>query len=292
MIPDSKIETWLREDVGHHDVTNQVPGRTTGRLVAKEAGVVAGLDAARAVFEYLGVEVVDSTAAGDRIDAGDTVLEVEGSAREVLRGERVAVNIAGHASGVATKTRRAVDAAREIDRWETSGDASGETASRESDDVRVAGTRKTTPGLRGVEKRAVVAGGGDTHRLDLSHMVMVKDNHVAEMGLEPAVEHFRERASFATKVEVEVETVEQAPRAAEAGADIVLLDNMDPETTAEAVDLLRTAADDLGREVLAEASGGITVETVPDYAATGVDVISMGSLTHSAPTLDLSFRTG
>jgi len=278
MIPDSKIETWLREDVGHHDVTNQVPGETTGRLVAKEAGVVAGLEAARAVFEYLGVTVTDSAAAGDRIDAGDAVLEVVGPAREVLRGERVAVNIAGHASGIATKTHEAVEAARD-------GAPAG-------DDVRVAGTRKTTPGLRGVEKRAVVAGGGDTHRLDLSHMVMVKDNHVAEMGLESAVEHFRERASFATKVEVEVETVEQAPRAAEAGADIVLLDNMDPETTAEAVDLLRETADDLGREVLAEASGGITVETVPDYAATGVDVISMGSLTHSAPTLDLSFRTG
>jgi len=296
MIPDSKIEQWLREDVGHHDVTNQVPGETTGRLVAKEGGVVAGLEAARAVFEYLGVDIVDSAAAGDRIDAGDAVLEVDGPAREVLRGERVAVNIAGHASGIATKTRRAVDAAREVDRRETSEDASGETASREGApdgaDVRVAGTRKTTPGLRGVEKRAVVAGGGDTHRLDLSHMVMVKDNHVAEMGLESAVEHFRERASFATKIEVEVETPEQAPRAAEAGADIVLLDNMDPGTTAEAVDLLRAAAADLGREVLAEASGGITVETVPDYAATGVDVISMGSLTHSAPTLDLSFRTG
>jgi nicotinate-nucleotide pyrophosphorylase (carboxylating) len=264
--------------VGHHDVTNQVPGETEGRLVAKESGVVAGLDAARAVFDYLDVTVVDSADDGDRIDAGDAVLEVDGPAREVLRGERVAVNVAGHASGIATKTREAVDAARE------GAPADGE--------VRVAGTRKTTPGLRGVEKRAVVAGGGDTHRLDLSHMVMVKDNHVAEMGLESAVEHFRERASFATKVEVEVEEPAQGPRAAEAGADIVLLDNMTPETTAEAVELLRGAADELGREVLAEASGGITVETVPDYAATGVDVISMGSLTHSAPTLDLSFRTG
>ncbi|MFC7141600.1 carboxylating nicotinate-nucleotide diphosphorylase [Halosimplex aquaticum] len=275
MIPDSKVERWLREDVGHHDVTNQVPGETTGRLVAKESGVVAGLDAARAVFEYLDVAVTDSAAAGDRIEPGDAVLEVEGSAREVLRGERVAVNVTGHASGIASKTRRAVDAAR-----------------AESDDVRIAGTRKTTPGLRGIEKRAVVAGGGDTHRLDLSHMVMVKDNHVAELGLESAVEHFRERASFATKVEVEVEEPADAPRAAEAGADIVLLDNMDPDTTERAVGLLRDAADDIGREVLAEASGGITVETVPEYAATGVDVVSMGSLTHSAPTLDYSFRTG
>ena len=275
MLTDSQVEAWLREDLGHHDVTNQVPGETEGRLVAKEVGVAAGLDAAIAVFEYLDCTAERQVETGDRIDAGDTVLMVDGPAREVLRGERVAVNVAGHASGIATKTRAAVDAAREV-----------------SDDVRIAGTRKTTPGLRGIEKRAVVAGGGDTHRLDLSHMVMVKDNHVAEMGLESAVAHFRERASFATKVEVEVEDPADAPRAADAGADIVLLDNMAPEETAKAVERLRETATDLGREVLAEASGGITVEDVPAYAESGVDVISKGSLTHSAATLDYSFRTG
>ena len=263
------------EDLGHHDVTNDVPGETTGRLVANEPGTAAGLDAARAVFEYLDVAVTDSADAGDAVEPGETVLSVEGAARDVLRGERVAVNIAGHASGVATETREAVEAARAV-----------------SEDVRVAATRKTTPGLRGIEKRAVVAGGGDTHRLDLSHMVMVKDNHVAEMGLESAVEHFRERVSFATKVEVEVETVDDAPRAAAAGADVVLLDNMTPAETGRAVERLRERGADLDRAVLAEASGGITVETVPDYAATGVDVVSMGSLTHSAASLDYSFRTG
>ena len=275
MITDGQVEQWLREDVGHHDVTNQVPGETTGRLVAKERGVAAGLDAAAAVFAYLDVAVTERIDDGAAVEPGDAVLRVAGPAREVLRGERVAVNVAGHASGVATKTRRAVAAAREVD-----------------DDVRVAATRKTTPGLRGIEKRAVATAGGDTHRLDLSHTVMVKDNHVAELGLERAVERFRDRASFATKVEVEVEEPGDAPRAAAAGADIVLLDNMDPKTTEEAVDLLAERAADLGREVLAEASGGITVETVPEYAATGVDVISLGSLTHSAPALDYSFRTG
>jgi len=275
MLPDSQVERWLAEDLGHHDVTNDVPGETTGRLVAREKGVAAGLDAARAVFEYLDVAVTDSADAGDAVEPGETVLSVEGAARDVLRGERVAVNIAGHASGVATETREAVEAARAV-----------------SEDVRVAATRKTTPGLRGIEKRAVVAGGGDTHRLDLSHMVMVKDNHVAEMGLESAVERFRERVSFATNVEVEVETVDDAPRAAAAGADVVLLDNMTPAETGRAVDRLRERGADLDRAVLAEASGGITVETVPDYAATGVDVVSMGSLTHSAASLDYSFRTG
>ena len=270
MITNAQVERWLREDIGHHDVTNQVPGETVGRLVAKESGVVAGLEAATAVFDYLGVDVLERLEDGTHVEPGDEVLCVEGVTREVLRGERVAVNLAGHASGIATQTRLVVDRVR-----------------TESGDVRIAATRKTTPGLRGLEKRAVVAGGGDTHRLDLSHMVMVKDNHIAEMGLEGAIDHFQERTSFATQLDVEVESVADAPRAAEAGADIVLLDNMTPEQTEDAVDLL--AAYD---GVLAEASGGITLETVSAYAATGVDVISMGSLTHSAPSLDLSFRTG
>jgi nicotinate-nucleotide pyrophosphorylase (carboxylating) len=263
-----QIEEWLREDLGHHDVTNEVPGETTGRLVAKENGVVAGLDAATAVFEYLGVDVETAVSDGDEIEAGETVLRVDGEAKDVLRAERVAVNVTGHASGIATRTREAVDAACEV-----------------SDSVEIAGTRKTTPGLRGVEKRAVVAGGGDSHRLDLSHMVMVKDNHVEEMGLEHAVEHFRERVSFATKVEVEVEQPEDGKLAAEAGGDIVLFDNLSPAEVGRGVELLP-------EDTLAEASGGITIADVPDYAATGVDIISMGSLTHSAPSLDFSFRTG
>ena len=267
-VTDRTVEDWLREDVGHRDVTNHVPGETTGRLVAKESGVAAGLDAAQAVFDYLDVACEVAVESGERVEPGETVLAVDGSAEAILRGERVAVNIAGHASGVATKTRRAVEAAREV-----------------SDEVAIAGTRKTTPGLRGVEKRAVAAGGGDTHRLTLSGMVMVKDNHVAEMGLEEAVRHFREEKSFATTIEVEVERPEDGPRAADAGADVVLLDNMTPDEVRKGVEMLPD-------DVLAEASGGIGIPDVPEYAKTGVDVISMGSLTHSAPSLDLSFRTG
>lgn len=270
-VPDSTVEQWLTEDLGHRDVTNHVPGETDGRLVAKESGVAAGLDEAVAVFDYIDLDAEPTVDVGARVDPGDVVLTVSGRARDVLRGERVAVNVVGHASGIATATRRAVDEAREV-----------------SDSVRIAATRKTTPGLRGVEKRAVVAGGGDTHRLDLSHMVMIKENHIAEMGLETAVETFRERASFATKIEVEAESADQARRAAAAGADIVLLDNMTPAETEEAVDALADNTSD----VLTEASGGITVNDVADYAATGVDIISMGSLTHSAPSLDFSFRTG
>ena len=272
MITNGQVERWLREDIGHHDVCNHVPGDTVGRLVATESGVVAGLDAGVRVFEYLDVTVSDRVETGTCVEAGETVMTVEGAAQDVLRGERVVVNLVGHASGIATRTRTAVDAARE-----------------ESESVQIAATRKTTPGLRGLEKRAVVAGGGDTHRLDLSHMVMVKDNHIAELGLEGAIEHFADRTSFATKLDVEVESVTDAETAAGAGADIVLLDNMRPDAVAEAVDRLADAGFDA---VLTEASGGITVADVPDYAATGVDIISMGGLTHSAPSLDYSFRTG
>jgi nicotinate-nucleotide pyrophosphorylase (carboxylating) len=271
MIRTTQVERWLREDVGHHDVTNEVPGETTGRLVATEDGVVAGVDAAVAVFEYLDVDVTVQVDAGEQVEAGVSVLTVGGPAAAVLRGERVAVNLLGHASGVATRTRAAVEAAREV-----------------ADDVTVAGTRKTTPGLRGIEKRAIAAGGGDTHRLDLSHTVMVKDNHVAELGLTDAVERFRERASFTTKIAVEVDRPADAPRAAATGADIVLLDNMTPTETAAAVDRLSESH----AGVLTEASGGITVDDVPTYAATGVDVVSLGSLTHSADAVDYSFRTG
>ncbi|MFW6321142.1 MAG: carboxylating nicotinate-nucleotide diphosphorylase [Halohasta sp.] len=275
MLTSEQIDRWLREDVGHHDVTNDVPGETTGRLVATEPGVAAGIDAAETVFEYLGVEAEGAASDGDPVDAGDVVLRTAGPARETLRAERLAVNLAGHASGIATKTRKAVDRAHEVD-----------------PSVRVAGTRKTTPGLRGLEKRAIVAGGGDSHRLDLSHMVMIKDNHIAELGVEAAVSAFRERASFATKIEVEAESVDEARRAITAGADIVLLDNFTPAALGDAVDDLAEAIDAADREVLLEASGGITLDSVADYAATGVDIVSMGSLTHSAASLDYSFRTG
>ena len=281
MIPSAQIERWLQEDLGHHDVTNQVPGRTKGVLLAKEDGVVAGLDAASAVFEYLDVECEIPVHEGDRIEANQAVLEVSGRARDVLRGERVAVNVVGHASGIATRTRRAVERAESAisDRMDGGGSPGS------SEGVRIAATRKTTPGLRGIEKRAVVAGGGDTHRLDLSHMVMIKDNHIAEMGLAGAISHFAQRVSFSTKIEVEVERPDAGVEAAEAGADIVLFDNLSPAATERGVAMLPA-------ETIAEASGGITLEDVGEYATTGVDVISMGSLTHSADSLDFSFQTG
>jgi nicotinate-nucleotide pyrophosphorylase (carboxylating) len=281
-VTDADVERWLREDLGHHDVTNDLPGSTTGRLVATEPGVAAGIDAAVAVFEYLDVAVDRLAEAGEEVDAGDTLLAVDGPTRAVLRAERTAVNVAAHASGIATRTQAAVEAV-EAAVIDTDG---------VNDPPRIAATRKTAPGLRGVEKRAVAAAGGDTHRLDLSHMAMVKDNHAAAVGLEAAVERVRERASFATQIEVEVASPDEAPVAVDAGADIVMFDNCDPAAVERGVELVRAADPAAGtdRAVLTEASGGLTIPALPDYATTGVDICSLGSLTHSAPALDLSFR--
>ena len=284
MLTTGQIERWLREDVGHHDVSNQLPGSTTGRLVVKAPGVVAGIDAAERVFEYVGGSVTQTLEDGSRVEPGDDLLVVAGPTRELLRGERLAVNLVAHASGIATKTHRAVEAAASV-----TEDGVGDHAERStSSPPRIAATRKTTPGLRGLEKRAVAAGGGDTHRLDLSHMVMVKDNHIAEFGLEGAIEHLAAQASFATKIEVEVERIGDVVSAAEAGADVILLDNMRPDEVRDGVESLAEAGHE---NVLTEASGGIGLDDVRQYAETGVDVISMGALTHSAPSLDLSFRT-
>jgi nicotinate-nucleotide pyrophosphorylase (carboxylating) len=229
--------------------------------VTREDGVAAGVEEAVAVFDELDVDAEALVADGDRIAAGDELLAVAGAADSVLRGERLALNLLGSMSGIATRTRRCAERA-------------GET--------RVAATRKTTPGYRSFEKKAVRVGGGDPHRYDLADAVLVKENHVSVVGLDAAVERAVERASFTTVVEVEAETRAEAVRAAELGADAVLLDNMDPEETAACVDALAEF------DVTVEASGGITPENVADYAAAGADVVSMGSLTHSANWLDVS----
>lgn len=268
LITDTQIERWLREDLGMNDVNNKISGSTTGQVVVKESGTIAGIDAATAVYEYLGADVTRYVSDGDGVNAGDVVVTVEGATSALLRAERVALNLLGHASGIATKTSKAVRRAR-----------------KHNSDITIAATRKTTPGLRKIEKHAVVAGGGDTHRLNLSHMVMVKENHISEMGLEHAVEHFQERTSFTTKVEVETESYEEALIAADTSADIILLDNFSPNE-------IERVVEDTDSSVTLEASGGITLETVGEYANTGVDIISMGSLTHSVNSLDVSFYTG
>ncbi|RLI24452.1 carboxylating nicotinate-nucleotide diphosphorylase [Candidatus Bathyarchaeota archaeon] len=271
-----RLETFLEEDIGFGDLTTEllVPKglRAKGFIVVKEPGVIAGLEEASILFGRLGVEAKPRFRDGDRVKPGDVVMEVEGDARSILMVERTVLNIMMRMSGIATETRRLVDTLRGAGL-----------------DVRVAATRKTAPGLRFLDKKAVMVGGGDTHRLRLDDAVLIKDNHIAIVGsVGEAVRKAKEAVSFAKKVEVEVQTPEEALEAARCGADIVMLDNMKPDQIRRAVELLK--AEGFYGRVILEASGGISPANILEYASTGVHVVSLGYLTHSAKALDMSLE--
>jgi len=235
---------------------------------AKEACVIAGVEEAAFFFSHLGATAVAKVKDGEMVAAGTVVMAIRGSARAILSAERTALNIMGRMSGIATAAREAVEAVQAVDPA-----------------VRVASTRKTCPGLRALDKKAAVLGGAVSHRFSLSDMVMIKDNHLALVGLEEAVRRAKTHSPY-HKVEVEVESAKDAVRAAEYGADIVLLDNMTPEGVRAAVAALMTSG--LREKVVVEISGGVSRTTLPAYARTGADIISMGALTHSVRNVDVS----
>jgi nicotinate-nucleotide pyrophosphorylase (carboxylating) len=263
------VRRALDEDLGPAgDVTTlaTVPpdATATARLVARQAGVVAGLQVAAAAFEIVGagrVRIEFATSDGARVAPGELLATVTGPMRDILTAERTALNFLGHLSGVATLTRRWVDAV-------------------EGTGAQIRDTRKTMPGLRALEKYAVTCGGGVNHRMSLSDAALVKDNHVvAAGGVVPAFEGVR-AACPGLPIEIEVDTLAQAREVIDAGADLVLLDNMRPAEMREAV------AYSAGRARL-EASGGLSLGTARAVADTGVDYLSVGALTHSAPVLDI-----
>lgn len=268
------LKSALAEDVGSGDVTSLStvpPGRTiSGRYIAKEDGVLCGLEVVARAFALLDASIAFTALAadGDRVRKGDVIATVSGDARAILAGERVGLNLLQHMSGVATQTARAVAA------------VAGTGA-------KIVDTRKTTPGLRVLDKYAVRMGGGGNHRFNLADGVLIKDNHiVAAGGIAAAVAAARERAPHSLKIEVEVETLEQLREALEAGADIIMLDNMPTETMREAVRLVAGRA-------LTEASGNMGDKTDAELRAvaeTGVDLISIGALTHSVKALDISLK--
>jgi nicotinate-nucleotide pyrophosphorylase (carboxylating) len=224
------------------------------------------------VFEILGCDVVFHASDGESVSPGDTLIEIEGSARALLSGERTALNIVGRMAGIAT----GVAEAQRI-------------ASEASSSVRVAATRKTLPGLRELDKKAVSLGGGDTHRLRLDDCVLIKDNHLELVpSITDAVRKAKAHVSFTKKIEVEVRNLVEAEEAAEAGADIIMFDNMSPGEICICLDALKERGLHGGR--LFEASGGITHENLAEYAGSGVDIVSMGSLTHSVRSLDVKLE--
>lgn len=272
-VPLSRLLAFIEEDAPFGDATTEaVLGDETceAQLRFREAGVAAGLAEASALFSYHGVTVTRLAADGDRVEAGGVVLRLDGPVRAVLLVERTALNLVGRMAGIATATARFAARAREA-----------------RPGVRVAATRKTAPGLRLLDKRAVVLGGGDPHRYTLSDAVLLKDNHLALVGIEEAVGRARAVSAYRV-IEVEAETADEAVRAARAGAGVVMLDNMTPDGVKEALAALEAAG--LRDRVTVEASGGITEETVGAYAALGVDIISVGALTHSARALDVTLE--
>lgn len=267
-LADRIIERALEEDVGKGDITTDAicPEEEKCRAVirAKESGIIAGQPLAKRVFQKLDTTLVyvDNVNDGETTGPGEVISEIIGSERAVLTGERLALNILQRLSGIATLTSKYVTAVEGLP-------------------VKILDTRKTAPGLRALDKYAVSAGGGYNHRFGLFDGVLIKDNHIRIAGgITRAVEIVRSKYGKKYKIEVETSNLEEVKEALASGADIIMLDNMTPGLMKEAVDLIAGGA-------LVEASGGITLKSVKEAAETGVDFISVGSLTHSAPALDI-----
>jgi nicotinate-nucleotide pyrophosphorylase (carboxylating) len=265
-LTEEKIRELLEEDVGYGDITSDSllspEHRARATVYLKE----------EALFRLLGCDVRVLGEDGDRVRIGQILMEVEGEARSILSGERTALNILGRMSGIATTVAEAVSVARSVD-----------------PEVRVAATRKTVPGLRDLDKRAVELGGGDTHRFRLDDCVLIKDNHLMfGFTIAEAVDRAREKVSFTKKIEVEVRSLGEAREAARAGADIVMFDNMSPDEIGDCLRALE--GEGLRERRLFEASGGITMDNLAEYAGTGVEVVSMGSLTHTVRNLDVKLK--
>jgi nicotinate-nucleotide pyrophosphorylase (carboxylating) len=267
------VRAALLEDLGRAgDITTDaiVPPDLTARMVlaTRQPGVVAGLDLAALAFHLIdpAIEMKGEKPDGSRLVAGDVIATLSGPARGLLTAERVALNFLSHLSGIATVTAGIVDAVREHK-------------------AQIVCTRKTTPGLRALEKYAVRAGGGSNHRFGLDDAVLIKDNHIAIAGgVRPAIERAKAGVGHMVKIEVEVDTLGQLEEALALGVDAVLLDNMSPDTLAQAVQIVAGRA-------ITEASGRVNPSTAPAIAASGVDLISVGWLTHSAPILDIGLDT-
>lgn len=268
---DDLIKAAIREDINYIDVTTDLlideNAESTARFISKDEGVLAGVEVAMRVFELLDPAVCFRLHKrdGDAVARGDLVAEIRGKTCVLLKGERTALNLLQHMSGIATATARCVQLV-------------------EGTGASIVDTRKTLPGLRALQKYAVTAGGGRNHRFNLSDAAMLKDNHIDAYGsITAAVSALREKVGHMVKIEVEVRNFEELREAIGAGADVIMLDNMDIPAMAEAV---RITA---GRAKL-EASGNITQENIAEVAKTGVDIISLGALTHSVRCFDISMR--
>lgn len=275
-ILEKKLLMMLAEDLGQGDITTDLinpPGTMAeAEIVAKDSGIAAGIKEAEILMKGLGLKVERLGQDGQRIRPGRRLIKLSGDAGTILSVERTVLNILSRMSGIATTTKNLI-----------------EKLHKAKLKVTVASTRKTAPGLMYFDKKAVLIGGGDTHRLHLDDMILIKDNHIALAGsIDKAIRKARQKASFSKKIEIEVANAEDALKAAKRGADIILLDNFSPDQARKACALLRKAEGQ--KRILIEASGGITAESVMRYASTGVDVVSLGEITESAKALNISLE--
>jgi nicotinate-nucleotide pyrophosphorylase (carboxylating) len=275
-ILEEKLLRILAEDTGQGDITTAliVPQETTAEaeIIAKEEGTAAGVEEAKILLECLGLTAKNLVEDGDQIKPGHVLIKVSGDARTILTAERTVLNILSRMSGIATKTKILTEKLR----------AKGLK-------TKIACTRKTAPGLSYFDKKAVQIGGGDAHRLHLDDMVLIKDNHIRIAGnVNKAVRRAMEKASFSKKIEVEITETEDILPAIEAGVDIVMLDNFSPKQIKNACLILKKSR--FYGKILIEASGGITETNLLQYASSGVDIVSMGTLTNSVKTLDISLE--
>jgi nicotinate-nucleotide pyrophosphorylase (carboxylating) len=273
---EEKIRKFLEEDIGQGDVTTvlTIPSGTIveAEVIAKESGVIAGIEEALTFLESFDFKARALVSDGSRVKEKTTILDIVGDARTMLSIERTLLNLLTRMSGIATTTSRLIEKVR-----------------RGGYKTRIACTRKVAPGLLYFDKRGVMLGGGDTHRLHLDDLVIIKDNHLAVIGdIGKAVKKVRDAVSFSKKIEIEVSTDNEALEAAKAGADIVMLDNFFPQQIKETMALLEREG--LRGKVLIEASGGINERNVLEFAATGVDILSLGEITDSAKALDMSLK--
>jgi len=276
LILKEKLKKMLEEDVGFGDITTEaiVPKdiRVKAHIIAKTSGIIAGVEEVSLLLRELNINVKYAINDGSKVSAGTVIMEIEGPARTILTCERTVLNLLMRMSGIATLTHQMVKETKKV-----------------NPKIIIAGTRKTAPGLRYFDKKAVKIGGGDTHRLRLDDCILIKDNHIAIAGgVKEAINRAKKAASFTKKIEVEVQKIEDALIAARKGVDIIMLDNMKPKEIKEI--LKKLEEEGLRSKVSIEVSGGITPDNVKEYAETGVDIVSSGCLTHSVKALDISLE--
>jgi nicotinate-nucleotide pyrophosphorylase (carboxylating) len=268
-----KIKEFLKEDIGYADITSKtlIPSNQKAKayLYFREPGISSGLEEAKTVFEILGCKVNQIKEDGIAVEPEETLLEITGPANLILSAERTALNIVGRMAGIATITDETKKKAMEI-----------------NPKIKIAATRKTMPGLRNFDKKAVEHGGGDPHRFRLDDCVLIKDNHLKLIpSITEAINRVKKKISFTKKIEIEVQNCEDAVEAARAGVDIIMFDNMNPKEMKKC--LTRLTQSGHRNNILYEASGGITPENIQEYAGSGVDIISLGYLTHSVRSLNV-----